>query len=308
MIARRNRHIFIPRRKRRPGGSFTSLSARHAWVVVAVTVLSLLLATRAQWLRRAVILDAVSLWPVPVAAIGVLAVGGRLRRRRNRAPRSGSAIAIPLLVFTWLVAGLALHFTGWEQLPSQAVVLQGPMVSDRLVTAELHVQTGGEVVLEGEGEFLYEVTPLRNGGVTAPARGSELIDGGNAIVDLTEAPEAGWYGSSGWRVLVSGTPRWDLTVRAPVLSADLTAIRLQSLSVSADGRIRLGPPSGDVPVRLSGGVVLEVPSNVSVEVVGPARVGSGWETTATGTRYTGTADSAFLVVVEPGSDLIVEQW
>ena len=284
------------------------LGARHAWGVLVLSVVLLVVVTQAGWLMRALILDVGSLWPAPLLAIATMEVRDRLARRRNRVVRTGSGVAVPLLLFTWVVVGLALHLAGWEQLPSSAVALRGPEVPDLLVAAELDIRSGGEVVLGGESEYLYEVTPMRRGGIVAPARGSELIGGRNATISLTESSEAGWFGSRGWRVSVSVSPWWGLTVRAPRLEADLTAVRLQSLHVQADGRIRLGSPSGDVTVRLDGGVVLEVPSGASVEVEGPARVGPGWEVTATGTRYVGTGNSRFVVLVEPGTDLVVEQW
>lgn len=308
MIARRNRGLFGDQRRRRPGARFPVLGARHAWGVLAVSVVLLVVATQTGWLMRAVILDVASLWPVPLVAIGATVVRDRLAQRRDRVVRTGSGVAAPLLLFTWVAAGLALYLAGWEQLPSSTVVLHGPTVQDRLVTAELDIRSGGEVVLAGESEFLYEVTPLRTGGRIPPARGSELIGGREATVSLEESSDAGWFGSRGWRVSVSESPGWGLTIRADGLQADLTSVSLRSLRVQADGRIRLGSPSGDVPVRLDGGVVLEVPSEASIEVEGPAEVGPGWEATATGSRYVGIGDSRFLVLVEPGSDLVVEQW
>lgn len=308
MIVRRNRGLFGAHRRRRQGARFPVLGARHAWGVLAVSLVLVIVATQTGWLMRAVILDVASLWPVPLLAIGATAVRDRLAQRRNRVVRTGSGVAAPLLLFTWVAAGLALHLAGWEQLPSSTVALHGPTVQDRLIAAELDIQNGGEVVLDGEGEFLYEVTPMRTGGRIAPARGSELIGGREATVSLTESSDAGWFGSRGWRVSVSESPRWGLTIRAEGLQADLTSVSLQSLRVHADGRIRLGFPSGDVPVRLDGVVVLEVPSDASIEVEGPSEVGPGWEATATGTRYAGVGDSRFLVLVEPGSDLVVEQW
>ena len=265
---------------------------------------------------RALILDVVSLWPAPLAAIAAILVYDRMsvmgQTRRNRVVRTGSAtrspVAAPLILFTWVALGLALHLAGWEQLPSSAAELQGPTLPDRLVGAEMNIQSEGEVGISGESEVLYEVSPMRSGGSIAPAGSSVLINGGEATVSLTEIPDAGWFGSRGWRVSLSAFPSWGLTIRAPVLEADLTSVRLLSLHVHADGRIRLGVPSGEIPVRLDGDVVLEVPSEASVEVEGPAEVGPGWEMTTTGTRHVGTGNSRFVVVVEPGSILTVEQW
>lgn len=308
MKSRRGPDLFGSRRRTSLGSPLPVPGPRHAWGVLAFSAATLLGMVRTGWLMRAVILDVVSLWPVPLVAIAVVLVHDRLAKHNEGAVRTGASVGVPLLLFTWLAAGLGLYMTGWGELPSSAVTLNGRSVTDQVTVAVLEIETGGEVVLEGGGEILYQATPLRTGGMTAPAQGSERLSGNEVTVSLREGPDPGWFGSRGWKVSVSSSPDWDLMVRARNLVADLTSIGLQSLSVRADGRVRLGTPSGDVPIRLDGGLVLEVPSGASVEVSGPAEVGPGWEVTATGTRYVGTSESRFLVTVEPGSDLVVEQW
>lgn len=307
MITRRDRDLFGPRRRGRFGVSFPVSGYPPAWAIAVVSVLLPAVAVLAGWLMRAVILDVLSLWPAPLAVIAVIAIRKRVTRRPYRAAGPGTARVVSWLVVGWVAVGVALHLAGWGQLPSMAVVLQGPPVPDLLAGARLEVRTAGEVVMDGEGVLLYEVTPIRRGGSIAPAEGSDLIDGGRATVRLTENADAGWFGSSGWMVSLSGVPEWDLVISASRLEADLTAARLLSLRARADGRIRLGSPSGDVPVHVEGELVLEVPLEATVEIEGRAEVGPEWEVTAAGTRYLGTGDSRYVVLVEPGSDLVVEQ-
>ncbi len=307
MITKRNRDLFGPRRKRAFGAYSSTSPKPYPWVILLLLVALLVATTQAGWLMRSVILDVVSIWPLAAMSIALIAVRNRLRNRRYRTLRSGSAVAVPVALFIWVAIGVSLHLGGWGRLPSTSVMLHGPEAPDQLASASLDVRTRGEVHLDGEGRLLYEVTPMRWGGSTGPPHASDLIDSGRATISLQESADAGWYGSRGWLVSVSGFPEWDLTIHAPRLEADLTATRLQSLRVQADGRIRLGSPSGEVPIRLNGAAVLEVPADVSIEIEGPADVGPEWEVTATGARYVGVGASRYTVLVEPGSHLMVEQ-
>ena len=231
-----------------------------------------------------------------------------MQRHRRRAFRAHSGAVVPLLFFTWVAVGLGLHLTGWEVLPSSAGDLAGPPVAADISTAVLDIQLEGEVALDVVAGLLYEVSPMQTGGDIAPARSSEVLIGSEVTVRLREGSDPGWFGSGGWSVSLSDSPDWSVIVRAARLDADLTNVRLNSLRVEADGRIRLDTPNADVPIHLGGEIVLEVPSDASVEVSGPARVGSGWEVTAAGKRYQGTGEARYLVEVGSGSDVVVEQW
>ena len=281
----------------------TGLSPTLAWSLPALGVALLAVAGQVGWLMRSVLLDVVSLWPGWVLTAGVLVIRHRMLRRRRRALRTGSSITAPLLLFMWVLAGLGLHLTGWAMLPSSAGDLTGPPVGGDHARGVLDVRMDGEVELDGTGGMLYEVNPMRTGGGIAPAQSTEVVIDGEVTVSLREGPDPGWFGSDGWNVSVSSSPEWSVVVRANNLLADLTTLRVRSLQVIGDGRIRLADPSGDVPVYLEGKLILEVPSDASVEVTGPARVGPGWEITATGKRYPGTGDSRFLVRVDAGIGL-----
>lgn len=256
---------------------------------------------------QAAILDVISIWPLAALPIAVVVLRNRLANKRSPTRRKGPTFHIPLLLLIWMVVGVALHLVGWGRLPSSSAILNGPEAPDRLVSATLDIRTSGEVRLEGGGILLYEVTPLRSGGSAGPAQATESMDNGKATISLEESADAGWFGSHGWIVSVSESPQWDLTVRAPGLEADLTTTQLQSLSVHADGRVRLGPPSNDVSVYLDGAVTLEVAVGVPIEVEGSAEVGPEWEVTASGARYAGTGEFKYVVLVEPDSQIVVEQ-
>ena len=275
-------------------------------LVVAVTV-SVGAAYRG-WLMRAVLLDIASLWPGPALSLVVLAIRRRVTRHRRTFFREVPGAAIPFVLLTWLVIGLGLHLTGWEALPSSAANLPGPPVDSDIGSAVLDLHTDGQVSLDGNAGILYEVGQMRAGGDIAPARSSEVVAGDEVVVRLREESDPGWFGSDGWNVSISASPGWSVNVVARSVEADLTAVRLTSLRVAADGRVRVAAASGDVPVFVAGALVLEIPSDASVEVTGNAQVGPGWELSATGKRFEGSGSSRFLVEVEPGSDLVVEQW
>ena len=278
------------------------------WVGLAVSVAILVVAAYRGWLMRAVLLDIASLWPGMALSLAVLAIRSRIMRHRRTFFRGAPGPSVPFVLITWLVIGLGLHLTGWEALPSSAANLAGPTVEGDIAGAALDLHTDGRVMLDGTAGMLYEVRQMATGGEVAPARSSEVVGGGEVTVRLREESDPGWFGSDGWNVSISASPEWSVNIVARSIEADLTAVRLASLQVAADGRVRLPTPGGDVPVLVAGALVLEIPSDASVDLTGAAQVGPGWEVSARGKRFEGSGASRFLVDVEPGSDLVVEQW
>ena len=278
------------------------------WVGLAGAVAVLVGSAYGGLLVRAVLLDVLSLWPGLALSLVVLVIRSRMTRYRRTFYREAPGAAIPFVLLTWLVFGLGLHLTGWEALPSSAADLSGPPVDGTIAGVVLDLHTDGQVTLDGNGGLLYEVGQMAKGGDVAPARSSEMLAGDEVAVRIGEESDPGWFGSAGWNVSISASPEWSVNIIAQSVEADLTAVRLTSLRVSADGRVRLADADGDIPVFLGGTLVLEIPADASVEVTGSAQVGPGWEVTATGKRFEGTGTSRFLVEVDPGSDLVVEQW
>lgn len=279
-----------------------------AWLLLAGVALLLGAALAAGGLlRRSVVLDLVSFWPGWIVTAGVLLIYRRVSHMRQRFPGYGLGPALPYSLMGWLVVALSLHMVGWEMLPSSADRLEGPAVTDRIATTAIDVRLDGALVVEAGAEFLYEVSSLASAGAVAPPRGEELLTGDDLEIRLREGPEAGWFGSGGWNLALIPGPGWSLSVAAAEVEADLRDLSLRSLRVEADGVIRLGAARGDVAASLTGDLVVEVPEEVSVDLSGPATVGSGWEPTDTGRRYLGDGAGRYLIEVDPGSDVVVNQ-
>ena len=253
------------------------------------------------------VLDLVSFWPGWVVTAGVLLIHRRVSHTRQRFPGYGLGPALPYSLMGWLAVALSLHMVGWEMLPSSADRLDGPAVTDRIATTAIDLRLDGALVVEAGAEFLYEVSSLSSAGAVAPPRGEELLTGDDLDVRLREGSEAGWFGSGGWNLALNPGRDWSLAAAAAEVEADLREVTLTSLRVEADGTIRLGPARGDVHASLAGDLVVEVPVEVSVDLSGPATVGPGWEPTDAGRRYLGDGAGRYLIEVDPGSDVVVNQ-
>lgn len=280
---------------------------RRAWLALAgALVLIGTVVMAGGVLRRSLVLDLLSFWPGWVVTLVAL----YLRRRtaaRQRFLGSGFGPALPVSLLGWLVLAVGLHLVGWEALPSSADRLEGPAVTDRMGTTAIDVRLDGLVIIDGGTGLLYEVSGLASAGAVAPVRGEELLTGDDLEVRLREGPEAGWFGSGGWRLSLNPGIDWAVTLSAAEVEAELRELSLRSLQVEADGDIRLGPAPGDVAVLLSGDLVVEIPADMSVELDGPATVGAGWEVTADGRSYPGEGAGRYLIVVDPDAVVVVNQ-
>ena len=257
-------------------------------------------------MMRSAMLDVISLWPGWVVTVGPVLIRRRRERHRLRAIRIGPSPTVPLILVAWVMVGMALHLAGWHALPSSSARLSGSPVGDA-TAASLDIRLEGDLVIGSGAVNLYEVGPLRTGGQVAPGQSTEAWAGPEVTISLREGPEAGWFGAGGWQVSLSPSPTWDLILDTTGVEADLTPVRLGALQVVGDGRVRLGAPTGEIPILVAGALVLEVPSEAAVEVIGSAQVGPGWEVTALGKRYAGEGSARYVVEVDPGADVVVEQ-
>lgn len=282
-----------------------SAAGLAAVVLAALTVRDLLL--------DAFLLDAASWWPVWAAA-GVLWWMGR--RRRDSGWRSPAGTAAPLLVLAGLASVAALHLAGWSALPSSAADVAGQSPAPpgaavgRAAVGRAVISAVAPGVLRlgsGTGGF-YQVRLLRRGGTVGPPAVSSSTADGAVRLEVGERDDPGWFRSAGWEVAVSPGTAWGVEAAAEVVEGDLSGVRLSALSLAGDGRLRVGEPHGQVPVRVEGEMVLEVPARASVEVIGRAEVGPGWEFTADGRRFLGDGPGSYVIVAGDNARLTVRQW
>ena len=280
-----------------------SLWPLTGWVIFALASAAVAVSVMFGLMMRAVVLDIVSFWPAwilaAVVAVAMIPLGKRGRGRVG-------AIA-PLLLFSWLVGAVGLHFSGWAQLPSAAGDLRGPEVG-AAATAELSIDVTGRLVVRAGSDRLYEVTLARSGGSTGPAEALERTADEDVVVRLLERPDGGWFESSGWEISISRTPTWALVLAAGSVDLDLATVAIRSLELVTDGEARLASPVGEIPIMVNGRVELEIPRTASVEVIGLADVPDSFEVTEGGSRFIGEGTSRYVVSVASGATLIVRQW
>lgn len=286
---------------------------RALWTAAGLAAVVLAAATVRDLLLDAFLLDVVSWWPAWAAA-GVL--WWTERRRRAFGRRSAAGTAAPLLVLAGLASVAALHLAGWSALPSSAADAAGPWPEppgaavgrSAIGRAVISAVVPGELRLgSGEGGF-YQVSLLRRGGPVGPPAVSSSTADGVIRLEARERDDPGWFRSSGWRVTVSPDTAWGVEAEAQVVEGDLSGVRLSALSLTGDGRLRVGEPHGQVPVRVEGEMVLEAPARASVEVIGRAEVGPGWDFTPDGRRFRGDGPGSYVIVAGDNARLTVRQW
>lgn len=273
------------------------------WTATVLSLIVLAALTARDLLLDAFWLDLASWWPLWAATAGWWWTG---RRRAAAGWRSRAAPGAPLLILAGLGLALTLHLAGWSALPSSAADLSGPPPAEG--PAVISVAIGGELRLGEEADGFYGVRLLRRGGPVGPPQASAAERDGVIRLEAGEREDAGWFRSSGWEVTVSPEAPWGVEAAAVALRGDLSGVRLTALSLVGDGTLRVGEPVGQVPVRVEGEMLLEVPSRASVEVIGRAEVGPGWDFTADGRRFVGDGPGSYVVVTGDEARLRVRQW
>lgn len=283
--------------KRRPASAWTL----WAWLMVAVAVVSIAAGVVGGILAPSVVLDIVSLWPL---AVGAFFVAAALLPLRKRGPARISAV-LPLLLVTMLGASVVLHLTGWERLPSASADVVGPRAVG-VDNAELVLELGGRLsIAAGEGD-LYAVEIERRGGSTGvPEALESTFEDGPFFVVLRETEGGRWFQTSGWDLLLGAGPTWSLTLGSPDLQADLTGLRLRSLSLSGAGSVAVPSPGEvDVVIDVEGRYRVEVPAETGVEVIGVATVPGGWVETGDGHQSPFSGPSLIITVAQ-GAEVVV---
>lgn len=288
------------------GGRISAPLALWAAAGLAAVVLAALVVR--DLLLDAFLLDVVSWWPAWAAAGGLWWMG---RRRRASGWPSRAVAAAPLLVLAGLALVAALHLAGWSALPSSAADVAGPSPEPfgaPVGRAVISAVAPGELRLGSGTDGFYRARLLRRGGSVGPPAVSSSTADGVVRLEVRERDDPGWFRSSGWEVAVSPDTAWGVEAAAEVVEGDLSGVRLSALSLSGNGRLRVGEPVGRVPVRVDGEMVLEVPFRASVEVIGRAEVGPGWEFTADGRRFLGDGPGSYVIVAGDNARLMVRQW
>lgn len=258
---------------------------RGAWGLIGALLAILAVGVAIRLLSPAILLDVGALWPVGAALLALGWVTGKIWPTT----RPAHVPVTPLVIFTWLVLSVSLHFTDIGALPSRSGDLRGPPVEQMgFSTLAVQMREGRLTVSTGAGPSAYQVEMTRRGGgagiplavESAGDRGGEItiIDVRDPLpfdLDLPVQDNA-WLRSAGWRVGLHPEPTWNLTLAAPEISLDLRSVQLAGLAVVGEGDIKVGATSRPTEMVLSGSFTIEVPAGVPVEVLGAAIVPEEW--------------------------------
>ena len=263
--------------------------------MVAVALVSIAAGVVGGMLAPSVVLDIVSLWPLVVGAFFVAAA---LLPLRKRGPARIAAV-LPLLLITMLGTSVVLHLTGWQRLPSSSADLVGPRAVG-VEDAELTLDLTGHLSISSAAGDLYAVEIDRGGGtVGVPEALESRFESGPFFVVLRETDGGRWFRTSGWELALGEGPTWSLSLGSPDLHGDLTALRLESLSLQGAGSVALPiPEEADVLITANGAFLIEVPGETSVEVSGTAVVPGGWVETGDGYQSPFVGPTLLITVPE----------
>ncbi|HEX9847817.1 MAG TPA: hypothetical protein VGB33_05320 [Acidimicrobiia bacterium] len=269
------------------------------WLLPILSMTSLLgLAVYGRF-SRSIVADLVAWWPV-WAAIAALAVFFR----NTRLGPVHVAGLVPLLglaavgLFAWG------HVAGWSLMPSASQRLVGPETGEYTV-ASLRAELEGSLVVSAGSEFLYQVEPIRRGGAVGIPGAAEQVNAVSVSVVLEPEADPGVYTYSGWELLLSPSPRWDLHLDG-ALDADLRALTITGLGLSGSGVVRLGAPLGEVPVDVHGSIRIVIPSGSPARVIGQASIPATWTLTANGADAP-AGGAGWVFTVDSGATLVVTE-
>lgn len=267
--------------------------------MVGILGFAILAGTVGGVLTPSLLLDLVSFWPgLVLAAIGA----GAIRPIRRKV--IGLRAVLPLMLVSWLLLGLALHFSAWPPLPSSQSDLTGPVTSPEM--AELSLTVPGVVrVVGGEGA-LYSVRADRRGGPISAPQALESIDDRHAVVLLAQREESAWFRFAGWSIELALGPVWSLDLVADELGLDLTSLAIERLSASGEGEISLPATPSIMTIKLSGDFLVLIAPGQPASVSGIAEVPATWEATETGSASPVPGDGYIFEIVE-GSAVVIEE-
>lgn len=285
-----------------PGGRrpVTHISTLWAWLFVALLTVALAVGVVGRVFSAAVVLDLVSFWPFLVVIF--LVAAAVLPRSRGRWLGS----IVPLLLIGWLVTAIVLHLSGWDQLPSSAARLAGPI---HVGTADLTVDVPGIIEIAGVAGQLesYLVRPRRAGGMVGAPEALERQEDTSLIIGLRPTETSRWFRAEGWDLLLDARLGWTLDLTATRFVVDLSTLRASTVVVTGDGTIVTGAPSEIVvDLELRGNVTVVVKPESIVSVLGDAAVPSGFVATESGFS-SGEGDPTLVIRVISGAVTVQEE-
>lgn len=267
-----------------------------AWAMATLTIFALSVAIAGRVLSPTLVLDLVAFWPLLIPVVPSLATAV-IR------PQSRLAGMAPMFVLTWLLAGLALHLSGSDVVPSAEADVTSSVLNDESAS-RLEVEAGEGKVTVGAGDD-FEVRMDRTGGrVGAPL--VELIGSEPSVVSVVAGEGEGWFRFGGMTIVLPDGPVWGLSVDAPVVDIDVGGLAVREASVSARaGWIRLGPVSAPATLEVTGPLRIEIPAEVAVTVVGSASVPPSWVAADVGLRSPASGPGWAITVTAGGGTVAI---
>ncbi len=270
------------------------VSALTAWIMTALTAVALTVAIAGRLFPLVVVLDLVALWPLPALGALLVVVGRWL-------PRS-VRLAAPALLVSWLILGVAWWSVGTPEPPSAAANVLGP--GEIPAQVALAVAVDGDLSVVGGAERLYEVSVGPRGGSAGVPDVLEARDGDVLAMGVEERADSGWFRTSGWDMRLDDGPIWEMDVRARSVELDLRTLRVGSLAVEGDGTVVLPRVATATEAFVSGTVVVSVPADAPVRVVGAATVPASWTTDDEGASAPVDGEGWVVVVEGPGVEVV----
>ena len=271
----------------------------RSWLIPILAMIMVLGLAVFGRLSRSIVADLLAWWPV---WLGLALLAFVLKDRK--VGRLRAAGIIPLLAVLAVLLFLWGHVAGWSLMPSASQRLVGPdvgIVSEVSMSAHLD----GELIVTACSDFLYQVEPIRRGGVVGIPGAAEQIDGSTISVALDQAEDPGVYTFAGWDLRLSPLPAWNLQLDG-ALDADLRALNVTRLELDGSGVVSLGGPDGEALVDVSGSIRVVVPSGVGARVIGLASVPASWTLTDEGAEAP-AGGAGWVITVDPSASVVVSE-
>lgn len=275
------------------------ISTLWAWLFVGLLVVAVVVGVMGRVFSAAVVLDLVSFWPFLVVVFLVAAT--LLPRARGR----WLASVVPMLLIGWLVTAIALHVAAWDQLPSSAARLVGPV---HVGTASLTVDMPGLLhVTASDQPDSYIVSPRRAGGPVGAPEAIERQDGTELSAALRPIETSRWFRAEGWDVTLDQRIDWALDITATTAELDLSGLAVSLLAFAGNGTVSLGDLSERaVEVQVTGNVDLVIEPGSVVQIIGDADVPARYVPTEDGFISADGGEPSVVVRVLGGSVSITE--